>query len=75
MGFQVRQNTPMARRDLADTFSAKIGPAPVLLERSSCQRAEKGRFSSDLFQDLCLLPRPFSKAPKESRVLGAPVLY
>jgi|AACY02.9.fsa_nt_gi hypothetical protein len=64
----VRKTVPKAVRHLADTFSAKIGPSPVLLERSYCQRAEKGRFSSDLFQDLFLLPRPFSKAP--TRISG-----
>ena len=42
MVFQVRQKAPMSGRDLADTFSAKIGAASTLVENKMYRLKSEG---------------------------------
>ena len=60
----MRKKVPIAVRQLADTFSAKIGPAPVLLERSSCQRAEKGALFVRSLPGFVFAPSAVFKSPE-----------
>ena len=59
----VRKKVPISVRHLADTFSAKIGPSPVLLERSYCQRAEKGALFVRSLPGFVFAPSAVFKSP------------
>ena len=39
---RVRKKVPMPVRDLADTFSAKIGPSPALVEETKVRLESEG---------------------------------
>ena len=39
---RVRKKVPMPVRDLADTFSAKIGPSPALIEEQKVRLKSEG---------------------------------
>ncbi len=39
---RVRKKVPMPVRDLADTFSAKIGPSPALVEEQKVRLESEG---------------------------------